>query len=115
MTDEMPVEAVAPCPFCGGPAKRVGEFLNYVECEVCGATGQGCTTAKLAIARWNRRAIPAHYIRAVETLERLRSASKHGEPRGRSSGSDPARVAEEASLPSAHLTAPPARTEEKSE
>ena len=47
-------------------------------------------------------AIP-HYIRAVETLERLRSASKHGESRGRSSGSDPVRVAEEASLPDADL------------
>ena len=54
------------------------------------------------MARAAKSALP-HYLRAVETLERLRSASKHGESRGRSSGSDPVRVAEEASLPDADL------------
>ena len=56
----------------------------------------------LARARAAFSTLP-HYLRAVETLERLRSASKHGESRGRSSGSDPVRVAEEASLPDADL------------
>ena len=105
------VEAMAllPCPFCGGAARLHVTPPPYpsslVECltKDCHGAGHLYKCDALAIAAWNRRTISAHYLRAVETLERLRSASKHGESRGRSSGSDPVRVAEEASLPDADL------------
>lgn len=53
----MMVDALKPCPFCGGKARlmrRVAEYL--VKCTGCGTTGKSKQIAEFAVKAWNRRA-----------------------------------------------------------
>ena len=68
------VEAMAllPCPFCGGAAYVWSECR--VICGKCDCEGPECgddDALQKNIPAWNRRAIPAHYTRAVEEREGL--------------------------------------------
>lgn len=78
------VEAMAllPCPFCGtedGVPRKLGFGYHesrdgmWVFCNMCFAEGPLVEPSDrgAAIAAWNRRAIPPHYIRAVEEREGL--------------------------------------------
>ena len=59
-----------PCPFCGGPAKRVDvEATNfsvanaggsYITCQVCWACSSIMFGEKIGLEEaWNRRALPS--------------------------------------------------------
>ena len=77
MTDEMLVEAIAPCPFCGGEANVINHRWSgnneikayYVHCIKCNANGHGRNTKEKALAAWNRRALPPE-MRAAGKMKR---------------------------------------------
>ena len=62
--------ALLPCPFCGENA-RWDKSRDWIECRKCRASTYSFDTIDETIAAWNRRAIPPHYIRAVEEREGL--------------------------------------------
>ena len=64
--------ALLPCPFCGGDAYVWSECR--VICGKCDCEGPECgddDALQKNIPAWNRRAIPPHYLRAVEEREGL--------------------------------------------
>lgn len=45
-----------PCPFCGGNATLWSDgYMEYVECDVCGAKSQSCYDPQLAVRKWSTR------------------------------------------------------------
>ena len=80
MTDEMLVEAVAPCPFCGGDAASFVEHSKFppgycygVECDKCDARTGEFDHKEEAITAWNRRALPPEMRAAGEMKRALAS------------------------------------------
>ncbi|RUM98982.1 hypothetical protein EET67_04900 [Pseudaminobacter arsenicus] len=61
VTDKM-VEALLPCPFCGGKATHRAHWSDdhCVECDVCAGHTTAFSGASEAIEAWNRRAALAH-------------------------------------------------------
>ncbi len=48
--------AIAPCPFCGQPAKHAfGMNEHWVSCKVCGSSGPFADTKQKALDAWNTR------------------------------------------------------------
>lgn len=45
-----------PCPFCGGNATLWSDgYMEYVECDVCGAKSKSCYDPQLAVRKWSTR------------------------------------------------------------
>lgn len=59
-----------PCPFCGGNATLWSDgYMEYVECDVCGAKSQSCYDPQLAVRKWSTRA--DDYKQAAEYWQRM--------------------------------------------
>jgi len=56
MVEEEKRAEIAPCPFCGQPAKHLfGMNEHWVSCTVCGASGPMADTKQKALDVWNTR------------------------------------------------------------